>query len=391
MTPEILPEDSGVIRCICGYDHDDEFTIQCERCNAWLHAVCVDIFNSESVPETFICPLCSGSPYDTAAAQERQQKVLKKRRKSSSAAAHDAPKRRSASGGKRHRPLELEILENADLFFIPATHNRVSNAASEYIKLVESHIQPLDNDKVPVKSSPITVVRRSAGFGVSATVALAAAPIGRDRFIFEINGEVFTKEEFQQDPINQFRALGCPKPGVISVPHLALFVDCRRWGSGGIFLRKSYKPNVRLEPRLVDNELRVFVFAIEAIKPGTELTISWDWHPSHPIWKLSSVDADSLSMLEQDTLDTLSYLLDEPLEDLKPLPTSVPAPLDIAPPSRLELLRESYLKQPEPAPVFEEPLVAPQENIWVSAKVQDVPPKKKKLSFADYKRKFSST
>lgn len=389
--PEILPEDSGVIRCICGYDHDDEFTIQCERCNAWLHAVCVDIFNSESVPETFICPLCSGKPYDTAAAQDRQQKVLKRRRKSS-VASHDTPKRRSVStGGKRHRPLELEILDNADLFFIPTTRNRVSKTASEYINLVEPHIPSLDNTKVPLKSSPITVVRQGAGFGLSATVALAAVPIARDRFIFEINGEVQTKEEFQRDPVNQYRELGCPKPGVISVPKFALVIDGRRWGSGGVFLRRSYKPNVRLEPKMVDNELRVFAYAVEAIKPGTELTTCWDWHPSHPIWKLKSADKDELTGSEQTALDSLSYLLDVPLEELRPPLTSEPAPPDINPPSHFEVIRTEFLRQHESAPVLEEPLVAPSQNVWVAAKVVDVPPKKKKLSFADYKRKLSST
>ena len=55
--PTPLSEDSGVIRCICAFDDDDGFTIQCERCFAWLHALCVDI-SLESVPDVYICPLC---------------------------------------------------------------------------------------------------------------------------------------------------------------------------------------------------------------------------------------------------------------------------------------------------------------------------------------------
>ncbi|KAF3166652.1 hypothetical protein TWF225_000712 [Orbilia oligospora] len=45
------------IRCFCGYDSDDGFTIQCERCLHWQHARCVNI-NQNSVPETFICYYC---------------------------------------------------------------------------------------------------------------------------------------------------------------------------------------------------------------------------------------------------------------------------------------------------------------------------------------------
>ncbi|KAK6533882.1 hypothetical protein TWF281_005229 [Arthrobotrys megalospora] len=45
------------IRCFCGYDQDDGFTIQCDRCLHWQHASCVNI-RQNSVPETFICYYC---------------------------------------------------------------------------------------------------------------------------------------------------------------------------------------------------------------------------------------------------------------------------------------------------------------------------------------------
>lgn len=57
-TPPVrLSEDSSLIRCICPFDDDDGFTIQCEECYGWLHGLCVSI-SPESVPETFICPMC---------------------------------------------------------------------------------------------------------------------------------------------------------------------------------------------------------------------------------------------------------------------------------------------------------------------------------------------
>ncbi|KAK6356651.1 hypothetical protein TWF718_000991 [Orbilia javanica] len=45
------------IRCFCGYDSDDGFTIQCDRCSHWQHARCVNI-KPTSVPDTFICYYC---------------------------------------------------------------------------------------------------------------------------------------------------------------------------------------------------------------------------------------------------------------------------------------------------------------------------------------------
>lgn len=55
--PIRLSEDSGLIRCICPFDDDDGFTIQCETCFAWLHGLCVDI-SPETVPDIYTCPLC---------------------------------------------------------------------------------------------------------------------------------------------------------------------------------------------------------------------------------------------------------------------------------------------------------------------------------------------
>ncbi|KAK6531624.1 hypothetical protein TWF694_002803 [Orbilia ellipsospora] len=45
------------IRCFCGYDQDDGFTIQCDKCQHWQHGSCVKI-NPKNVPDTFICYYC---------------------------------------------------------------------------------------------------------------------------------------------------------------------------------------------------------------------------------------------------------------------------------------------------------------------------------------------
>jgi hypothetical protein len=46
------------IRCICDNEDDDGFTIQCEECLVWQHAVCVGISKS-TVPEQFFCEKCN--------------------------------------------------------------------------------------------------------------------------------------------------------------------------------------------------------------------------------------------------------------------------------------------------------------------------------------------
>lgn len=61
--PHRVPEDSGIIRCVCTFTSDDGFTIQCDGCNAWLHASCVSIHPDE-VPEEYLCGICD--PYAAA-------------------------------------------------------------------------------------------------------------------------------------------------------------------------------------------------------------------------------------------------------------------------------------------------------------------------------------
>ncbi|KAF9408739.1 hypothetical protein BGZ94_002210, partial [Podila epigama] len=79
---EEIDEDAGIIRCICGYTEDDGFTIQCERCFVWQHAVCVGIVQS-NVPDRYLCELCSPRTVDRKRASEIQRRrfgVLDRRR-----------------------------------------------------------------------------------------------------------------------------------------------------------------------------------------------------------------------------------------------------------------------------------------------------------------------
>ncbi|KAG0196017.1 hypothetical protein BGX31_005660, partial [Mortierella sp. GBA43] len=66
-------EDAGIIRCICGFTDDDGYTIQCERCFVWQHAVCVGIDES-NVPDKYLCEICSPRPVDKKRATEIQRR-----------------------------------------------------------------------------------------------------------------------------------------------------------------------------------------------------------------------------------------------------------------------------------------------------------------------------
>lgn len=55
---EDIPEYEGEIRCICNIQDDDGFTIQCDSCSVWQHAVCVNISDND-VPDQYLCDRCN--------------------------------------------------------------------------------------------------------------------------------------------------------------------------------------------------------------------------------------------------------------------------------------------------------------------------------------------
>lgn len=68
-----VDDDSGIIRCICGINDDDGFTIQCDRCLVWQHCACFGM-SSSSVPDEYLCELCDPRPVNVAFAQAHQQR-----------------------------------------------------------------------------------------------------------------------------------------------------------------------------------------------------------------------------------------------------------------------------------------------------------------------------
>ncbi|EWC47213.1 hypothetical protein DRE_03332 [Drechslerella stenobrocha 248] len=103
LSPLDLPNatTNSEIRCFCGYDQDDGFTIQCDKCSHWQHGICVKI-NPKNIPETFICYYCEIR--DLHQADVKKAKDIQSKRiegEGRKASAH--PKR---SSGASHRKRE---------------------------------------------------------------------------------------------------------------------------------------------------------------------------------------------------------------------------------------------------------------------------------------------
>ena len=76
-------EDSGDIGCVCDFNDDDGFMIQCERCYIWQHCVCMNI-PKNNVPEQYYCELCVTREVDKDLANRLQRLQRQKKRDESS-------------------------------------------------------------------------------------------------------------------------------------------------------------------------------------------------------------------------------------------------------------------------------------------------------------------
>ena len=97
--PHWVPEDAGLIRCVCPYTSDDGFTIQCDMCNVWQHAGCVSI-SPEDVPDEYLCELCDPrGAHERGVDGQRAEESQRRRMEAELRRAGDGEMRRGASVG----------------------------------------------------------------------------------------------------------------------------------------------------------------------------------------------------------------------------------------------------------------------------------------------------
>ncbi|VVT56428.1 uncharacterized protein SAPINGB_P005053 [Magnusiomyces paraingens] len=127
----IYPVNSGVIRCICGFSDDDGFTIQCERCNVWQHAVCVDIQDESQVPEVYLCDRCGGAKKDPEVARRLQlHRIHDARRSIPTGSIGTNPDATKSSKRKRSADDDKEFKRTGSEGAVPIGHARSESSAS---------------------------------------------------------------------------------------------------------------------------------------------------------------------------------------------------------------------------------------------------------------------
>ena len=427
----ILPENSTEIRCICGFDHDDNFTIQCERCNAWQHARCVNISDESAVPDNFLCPECSGTEesIDVSAAREYQRLFLQRLANHQRGARNkqeeeEEPRRR---GRKRHGDIdhndEYKRIANLKYYNVPSSTITWSEDARRTWLALDSvlhRIPPKDlktfshsNTHAALEPTRIENKDRNWQFGPSSSTLTATSSIPKGKIVCEIFGEVKTKKEYCDNPINQFDRLGCPQKGVAFLPNLPLVIDCRRRGSEAIFLRRSSHPNCKIiAGRDDDDKIRILLYSRKAIPAGAEVTLGWYWPQDHPIrqtenslntrlvnnilWLLGVTKEECHPVLHEDSDSEDWSLCSDSISKVTTLSPLIFPTKDLVKQTNIEIQSDSGISEDKNSKLHADVISAldtdkaPEIYVWCSP-VSATPqlPSKKRVSLADYMRKHN--
>src|SRR5277367_4504089 len=76
---DIVEEDEGETRCLCGDNEDDGgFMIQCDKCGKWQHGMCMGYEDPEEVSESYACEICRPDQYKDVSVKEEGTKKKEK-------------------------------------------------------------------------------------------------------------------------------------------------------------------------------------------------------------------------------------------------------------------------------------------------------------------------
>ncbi|CAL1698683.1 unnamed protein product [Somion occarium] len=304
---------SDAIRCICGFDYDDGFSVACDVCGRWVHAACFDIVDGK-VPEEFRCWVCDPRPVNREKAVKVQKARLRhiqaqgadveveKQRRRASPGVERKGRRTSATvsnsdgnahtNAKRKRrvsitaaPILHQITEDEHIDIDePSAHSYVHidhddiphQQTRDRLKRLAQHwrgVTALDGPTSPVYIDPDalplhphTALRPIPSSSLShSTLSLhsnpsirppaysvhTTQPIPSHTLIAPYISTIVPSTHYLSDPLNSYAHLSMPKPFVhLLGPPLDVALDARTTGQETRYVRNGCRPNAVLRPVL---------------------------------------------------------------------------------------------------------------------------------------------
>lgn len=282
--PWKVDPDEGLISCVCKFDHDDGFTVQCDKCFRWQHLICYGMDPDKEIEGDFYCVLCDKSKkIDPELARKRQQDHLK-----GTDSDKEKPTRVSRSRKKKEEVVEEKPqLETLDLKDSHLTLFQEISKCKFKSKEVFDHFQNLSLDDLPVQPSKVVVKPYEASKKFTSVVKLGLfnddQTIERGTVFMELLGVLDWQSSYKATAWNQYTLWGAAKPCVNFVPNSALVVDSRGEGNLARFIRKSCSANAEI--KLARG--KIVICATEPIDYNCEILLPWGWDENHPIIEIA--------------------------------------------------------------------------------------------------------
>lgn len=162
--------------------------------------------------------------------------------------------------------------------------------------------QPIEELECPVKKHVHrdTTVQFHGGYP-----AWPYLTVERDLYagdlVGELRGSIGHREDYKADPANRWDKLHHPDHFVFFHPALPIYIDCRSEGNNLRYVRRSCRPNIRLDTIITGaREYRFCFTALTAIARDSEITIGWDTGHDPQLQECLSHSIEGAVMLDQE-------------------------------------------------------------------------------------------
>ncbi|KHJ97068.1 SET domain protein, partial [Oesophagostomum dentatum] len=271
-----------VTRCLCEMQHNDEWMVECEKCNVWQHMKCMGLdpkkFNEN---ETYLCEFCKPRPlkFTKKQAQELQLKQLKAvAREKERKMAEKLKRREERKRAKLNRRLKERNHTKAPVKRGPAAYRKFQLIRrNEYTKRAKQMLALFDTTAgaQSILENSRDLKRGKRMFVAPDVEGLVATEfIKQDDVIMEYVGHVCLPDEcpgrLQRGALQPYCVL------YNGLGQNLLCIDARRQGSDARFARRCCRSNSTLKHILLNGNIYVMLVASEKIEKGTEVTIPFD-------------------------------------------------------------------------------------------------------------------